>query len=130
MSSAHQVRLCRVIAALLGELADSLEADLPAGEQRAPGRPRKTYGAAIVAEVLRVRHANGRLGALAIAERVGLTRYAVEQILAEHAAAENPSESAEKPSASRPAPARSTKANGPGSNLLEEAEPGPRKESR
>lgn len=87
-----QAQLCRTIAALLTELATSLEAEPAPPVSREPGRPRSKPSPKLVADVLRLRNENGRLGRRPIAEITGASEHMVRQILSDYALGENPHE--------------------------------------
>jgi hypothetical protein len=80
----------------LADLEQSLPPDSTARSVR--GRPVVVPTSIQVKEVLRLRHANGRLGMRVIGERVGLSWHVVQRILAENTASEKPAETSEKPS--------------------------------
>ena len=88
----HVARLLSLASAHLLELAD---AEDPAVPQRR-GRPRIEPEAWQIDEVLRLRHANGRLGYRAIGEKVDLSWHLVQRIL--DAASEKDALPSEKPS--------------------------------
>jgi hypothetical protein len=82
----------------LAALARELEAQLPEEQEpQHPGRPPVVPIPEQEREVLRLRHANGRLGYRAIGARVGLSWRIVERILSEYAASQNPRGNIPKP---------------------------------
>jgi hypothetical protein len=88
-----QAQFCRVVAHLLVELAESLEAEEPAPPVTSDGgRPPKEPSPELVAEVLRLKHANGRLGRRPLAEMTGATEHMIRRILRDYVLGENPHE--------------------------------------
>jgi hypothetical protein len=82
-------RLCR-FAVLLADAAEDLEALLPASPSGPrTGRPAVVPSREQELEVLRLRHANGRLGLRSIGKRVGLSWRSVQRILDENVASQN-----------------------------------------
>jgi hypothetical protein len=81
--------------AVLAELIAALPKETPTAPR--PGRPLLRATPAQIAEVLRLKHTNGKIGLRVIGERVGLSWHLVQRILDEHAPSENTLDPSENP---------------------------------
>jgi hypothetical protein len=90
----HVAQLLKLASHHLLELADDGQ---KAVKPQARGRPRIEPAVWQVAEVLRLRESNGRLGYRAIGEKVGLSWLIVERIIRENAASQKGVLASQKP---------------------------------
>ena len=87
-------------ARLLADAMEELEALLPPETQSNPrsGRPAVVATRAQEEEILRLRHANGKIGLRAIGKRVGVSWRVVAKVLDEYAASQNSPNPSQNPS--------------------------------